>query len=90
MRELELKRTEAALFVSVAVNHQLDQLLETVVSDIEDLQRRLRARKRPFYTPISPEDQKAVESALLRAEQSYENFLKAVTDALRVKEVILG
>jgi len=89
MRELELKRTEAALFVSVPVNRQLDQLLETLISDIEDLQRRLNA-KGPFKTPISVEDQRAVEAALLRAEQSYEDFLKAVTEALRVKEVILG
>lgn len=90
LQELAQKRAEASLFISIPVNLAIDRLLETLLEDLEVLKRRIRKSKGPFISSMSPDDQHFVQRALLRAEETYGQLLRAVSEALRMREMILG
>jgi len=90
LQEVEQKRTEASFYVSTSVNSKVDILIETLLGDLKILERRIRNRKGHFASSMSVDDKRFVELAISRAEESYSNLLKAITEALRVKDIILG
>lgn len=90
LQELDHKRTEAALFISAPISLTLDRLLEALTEDLEAFTQRVRKSSVPFTSSMSEDDQRFVERALLRAEDTYGHLLRAVDEALRVREMILG